>query len=142
MQMNKKQWLILAAVLVLGAIVYFVLQRRKKGQSLNIGDILTGSDTANTGQVQMDVTLKQGMKGVEVSELQKRLKRDGGAGFLGDSGPNGDGVDGDFGPLTLAALREVMGVDEITLNEYDAAIEMAKNRPDTYDANSVKQTWS
>lgn len=52
-----------------------------------------------------------GDKGPEVAYLQSLLKEDG-----ADLGKFG--IDGDFGPVTLAALQAVKGVDEISINEY------------------------
>ena len=52
-----------------------------------------------------------GDKGPEVAYLQTLLKEDG-----ADLGKYG--VDGDFGPITLAALQAVKGVDEITIAAY------------------------
>ena len=52
-----------------------------------------------------------GDKGPEVAYLQSLLKEDG-----ADLGRYG--IDGDFGPVTLAALQAVKGVDEISINEY------------------------
>jgi len=52
-----------------------------------------------------------GDKGPEVAFLQSLLKEDG-----ADLGRFG--IDGDFGPITLAALQAVKGVDEISINEY------------------------
>ncbi len=52
-----------------------------------------------------------GDKGPEVAYLQSLLKEDG-----ADLGKFG--IDGDFGPVTLAALQAVKGVDEISINQY------------------------
>ena len=52
-----------------------------------------------------------GDKGPEVAYLQSLLKEDG-----ADLGKYG--IDGDFGPVTLAALQAVKGVDEITIAAY------------------------
>lgn len=52
-----------------------------------------------------------GDKGPEVAYLQSLLKEDG-----ADLGKFG--IDGDFGPVTLAALQAVKRVDEISINQY------------------------
>lgn len=52
-----------------------------------------------------------GDKGPEVAYLQSLLKEDG-----ADLGKYG--IDGDFGPITLAALQAIKGVDEITIAAY------------------------
>lgn len=53
-----------------------------------------------------------GDKGPEVAYLQSLLREDG-----ADLGRFG--IDGDFGPVTLAALQAVKGVDEISIAEYE-----------------------
>ena len=60
--------------------------------------------------------LKKGSVGLEVTELQRILVKDYNAN-LGTSGLNKDGIDGDFGSLTLIALMNAKGVSEITLDE-------------------------
>lgn len=66
--------------------------------------------------------LRRGVDGVEVEFLQTGLNREGGYSLE---------IDGDFGPLTEAALYDARGVKEITYNQYitgmpgiDSAIEM------------------
>lgn len=50
-----------------------------------------------------DRVLSRGLKGPDVMQLQAHFKALGGYN-LGKAGKNGDGVDGDFGPLTMAAV--------------------------------------
>ena len=69
---------------------------------------MTAPDPASLDLTKM---LGIGDKGPEVAYLQSLLKEDG-----GDLGRYG--VDGDFGPVTLAALQTVKGVDEITIAAY------------------------
>ena len=77
-----------------------------------------GGIGGTTNPINMDRLLKKGVKGAEVTELQKRLKKDGGAQLLGLTGPGADGVDGVFGPKTESALLKVKGVVQITLKNY------------------------
>ena len=61
---------------------------------------------ANFGDDKYNLTrlLKKGCKGTDVKELQKELKKRGYA--LGKTGPNKDGIDGDFGNKTLEATKK------------------------------------
>ena len=80
---------------------------------------------ANTG-LNANKTLKKGIKGAEVTQLQRYLKRDGGANLLGSTGSGQDGVDGDFGVKTEAALKKVKGVVQITLSQYNSGNEFTQ----------------
>jgi hypothetical protein len=65
-----------------------------------------------------DLKLAKGSKGAEVFELQKLLLEKHNA-YLGETGENHDGVDGDFGNFTEQALKNFKGVTEITLNQFN-----------------------
>lgn len=66
-----------------------------------------------------ELLLSKGSKGAEVMELQRLLLEKNNA-FLGETGENHDGVDGDFGSLTEQALKTFKGVTSITLNQFKA----------------------
>jgi len=66
-----------------------------------------------------DLVLTIGSKGAEVLELQKLLKQNYNA-DLGNYGENHDGIDGNFGTITLDALKKYRGVSEITLNQLNS----------------------
>jgi hypothetical protein len=68
-------------------------------------------------------TASRGQKGDDTTKIQQALKSKGYK--LGNSGPNGDGVDGDFGPATQRAIRDFQtkmkinptgSVDQLTRN--------------------------
>ena len=65
----------------------------------------------------LDLKLAKGSKGAEVMELQRLLLEEHNS-FLGETGENHDGVDGDFGSLTEQALKNFKGVTSISLNQF------------------------
>ena len=69
---------------------------------------------AVSDNLDMEKVLKKGSSGAEVSELQRILKKQYNA-YLGTSGINADGIDGDFGTKTETALKDAKGVIEISL---------------------------
>lgn len=77
------------------------------------------------------IGLKEGDSGDVVRYLQMRLRHAGFADLLGDYGPNGDGVDGEYGPSTtravLAARRYVGSEsDDGSYINYYAAAQVAR----------------
>ena len=108
MKFTEKQWYYIggAALIILALYVYWadVKKMFQKGKYNAIGVDPAGIDRAKL--------LGIGDKGPEVAYLQRLIQQDG-----GDLGKFG--VDGDFGPVTLAALQAVKGVDEISIAEYE-----------------------
>mgnify|MGYP000966003187 CR=1 FL=1 len=126
----------MAAIAAAVLIVLYVLYRKYKTE---IKDFYGKGAAASLDKT---LLLEEGVKGQEVEQLQKYLKRDGGAGFLGTSGEYEDGVDGDFGTLTKAALQEVKGVEKTTLNQYNANSSIATSTQEkTYTSSDIKTTW-
>ena len=97
-------------LIILG--IYYIYKQVKQDKELGSNDGLEGKITLNKEKV-----LKKGSSGAEVSELQRLLKKQYNA-YLGTSGINGDGVDGDFGTKTETALKDAKGVTEISLNNF------------------------
>lgn len=64
-----------------------------------------GGGGSSTPTMNLNLVLKNGSKGLEVRELQKLLKV---------------GIDGDFGPLTEAALYSVRSVKQISVNQFNS----------------------
>ncbi len=106
---------VLAVVLILCAIYFFYLKPKRKAKKINNAGNENSSTTTtkgngassiqvntnNTGLTNTTFPLKQGSKGTEVLYLQAALNY-----FKGKT----LALDGDFGPLTEAALYSVSGV--------------------------------
>lgn len=116
---KKHWWKILIGLAVIGVAIIAINKRRKKAGKGSLLDATIPNRGINP--LDRSLVLSIGMSGLEVMELQRRLK-DAGQN-LGSTGKSSDGVDGDFGPLTLEALRNVKGVDAISLNDYDTVSE-------------------
>ena len=119
MDFIKKYWwqMLLGLALIGGAIIIINKKRKESGLSGILGGM---SENTGINPLDRNLVLSIGMSGLEVMELQRRLKDAGQP--LGSTGGSSDGVDGDFGALTLQALRNVKNVDAISLNDYDATI--------------------
>jgi hypothetical protein len=105
---KQKKFLIIAGSLVLG--VYLIskwLHSLPKAEN---------PDLQKPPILDAEKVLKMGSQGLEVSELQRILKKDYNA-DLGKSGANQDGIDGDFGLITEVALKKAKGVTEISLKD-------------------------
>ena len=105
MDAKTKKYLIVGGAIVLGLYGYRMLMRK-----------LNKPTEEQMSMLDKDLVLEKGSKGSEVAELQRRLKEDFGK-YLGETGIDNDGVDGDFGTLTETALFEAKGVKSITLNK-------------------------
>lgn len=125
MKKDTKNWLIVGGVL---AVLAYVLFRRQiqmlfapvPGKGLVYEPPVPGVTVSEPRTVfNKSLILKRGSKGAEVSELQRLLKRDGQGSLLGSTGPNRDGIDGDFGVKTETALQKQKGVTQISLNDYE-----------------------
>lgn len=131
---NKKLLGNVAVAIAIAALAYFLfkddikraLDKTKPGTKSPDTSPAPGG-TQSPG-LNLSKILKKGSKGAEVTELQRRLKKDGGAQLLGLTGPGGDGVDGIFGVKTEAALKRVKGVVQIALKDYgNTAIAASSN---------------
>ncbi len=127
MKNKTKIFIAIAVVLLVVWLLYseeisFKLKEIFKTKEVNNKDGEPTQDTPNTKPAQTTVNrnklLKRGVKGLEVRELQKKLK-DNPSVNLGNTGTGKNGIDGDFGVLTEKALMLVKGVKQITLNDYD-----------------------
>jgi hypothetical protein len=106
MDAKTKKYLIVGGAIVLGLYGYRVLMRK-----------LNKPTEEQMSMLDKDLVLEKGSQGSEVAELQRRLKEDFGK-YLGETGIDNDGIDGDFGSLTETALFEAKGVKSITLNKF------------------------
>jgi len=122
--MNKKV-LIIGLIGLAGIGIYFLIKKKKNEAVLvetNDGVLAETNEeeqsTNSAGQVQKndwDKILKIGSKGNEVKVLQRALKR--------------VDVDGNFGSGTEKRLKQVIGLNQISLNQYNNLMEtkIAKN---------------
>ena len=101
---NKKVLIAIGVILLAVGAWYLWKKKKSKLQAIVQGGLKT------------DSILQNGSTGPEVSELQSMMLADGAN--LGNTGPNADGVDGVFGPLTESELIRLKGVDNVTLEEY------------------------
>jgi LPXTG-motif cell wall-anchored protein len=117
--MNKK--LIIIGVLGLAGAGYYFYNKKKKetpvlaNTSDDETDVSIKSTTTTTENVKPDWNkiLKKGSKGIEVRTLQKALKK--------------VDVDGDFGIGTENRLKQVTGLNQISVNQYNQAIVNLQN---------------
>ena len=117
--MNKK--LIIIGVLGLAGAGYYFYNKKKKetpvlaNTSDDETDVSIKSTTTTNENVKPDWNkiLKKGSKGIEVRTLQKALKR--------------VDVDGDFGIGTENRLKQVTGLNQISVNQYNQAIVNLQN---------------
>lgn len=105
MNETTKKYLIVGGAIVLGLYGYRMLMRK-----------LNKPSEEQMAMLDKDMVLEKGSQGSEVAELQRRLKEDFNK-YLGETGVDNDGIDGDFGTLTETALFEAKGVKSITLNK-------------------------
>lgn len=105
MDAKTKKYLIVGGAILLVAYGYRTLMRK-----------LNKPTEEEMAMLDKDMVLEKGSKGSEVAELQRRLKEDFGK-YLGETGIDKNGIDGDFGTLTETALLEAKGVKKITLNQ-------------------------
>lgn len=118
---NENKLLIGAGVVTIGVIGFLYFKNRKNkikqeqsGEStLQLPETATQPINSNpntsapvntTVALNKDMILKKGSKGLEVRELQKKLRIK---------------ADGDFGKNTIVALKKQKNVSEITLNDFD-----------------------
>lgn len=114
---------IMAIWFLYGEEISFKLKEIFNTKAVKNKDAEQTKDTPHTSQpaqttINRNKLLKKGVKGLEVRELQKKLK-DNPSVNLGNTGTGKNGIDGDFGVLTEKALMLVKGIKQITLNDYD-----------------------
>lgn len=105
MDARTKKYLIVGGAIVLVLYGYRMLMRK-----------LNTPSEEEMAMLDKDMVLEKGSKGAEVAELQRRLKEDFGK-YLGETGIDKNGIDGDFGTLTETALFEAKGVKSIKLKD-------------------------
>ena len=105
MDAKTKKYLIVGGAIVLGLYGYRMLMRK-----------LNKPSEEQLAMLDKNMVLEKGSQGSEVAELQRILKEDFNK-YLGETGVDMDGIDGDFGTLTENALVEAKGVKSITLNQ-------------------------
>lgn len=110
--MNRalKLSLIGAGVVGGGLLIYALIRRWKDQREIRNQNNNSNDDSRNTTppapKGDDKLPLKNGSYGEKVKLVQDGLVKKYGY-DLGASGPNKDGVDGDFGPLTEAAVRKL-----------------------------------
>lgn len=109
--MNKtlKYSLIGVGITAAGLVAWSLLRRWRIKRASQGGIEITpssgGSSSGGSSKGNDDLPLKKGSYGERVKLIQAALKNNNKY-DLGTSGPNGDGVDGDFGSKTDAAVRK------------------------------------
>ncbi len=111
--MNKNQKILLVSVGLIGLGLYFFYKQSKQ-DSVTAEEEKQQVGESQTTKSDWDKVLKKGSIGTEVEILQRALKQ--------------LDVDGDFGDLTEARLKNVTGLTQITLNQYNTII---KNKAKT-----------
>ena len=121
--MTNNQKILFVSVGVIGLGLYFFNKKNKQDTELELekeseSDYNTNENTNNESipnvstKTDWDKILKKGSKGIEVKLLQKSLKQ--------------LDVDGDFGTKTETRLRNVTGLNQISLNQYNYVIRNKK----------------
>ena len=120
--MNKK--LLILSIIGLAGIGYYFYNKKKKETPVLVDttedeiSVPFKSNNSNTKIIQKvkadwNKILKKGSKGIEVTTLQKALKK--------------VDVDGDFGIGTENRLKQITGLTEISINQYNQSIERLQN---------------
>jgi hypothetical protein len=110
---EKTQLIIGGIVLGIGFLTYY----HYRNKPITIGNqTIDTNPTPPQTNLDVNLVLKQGLEGAEVSELQRILINDYGQ-DLGSFGDNKDGIDGVFGTVTLAGLLKAKQVSEIALKD-------------------------
>jgi hypothetical protein len=111
--MDKNQKILLVSVGLIGLGLYFFYKQSKQ-DSVTAEEEKQQVGESQTTKSDWDKVLKKGSIGTEVEILQRALKQ--------------LDVDGDFGALTEVRLKNVTGLTQITLNQYNTII---KNKAKT-----------
>jgi hypothetical protein len=116
--MTNNQKILFVSVGLIGFGLYLFYKQIKQD-----AELVTESETDSNSDVSTkrdwNKILKKGSKGVEVEVLQKALKQ--------------LDVDGDFGALTETRLKNVTGLNQISINQYNDFI---KNQKRTTQVNN------
>jgi hypothetical protein len=111
--MTKNQKILIVSVGLIGFGLYLFYKQIKQDAEL-VKEKESDSNTDVTTKTDWNKILRKGSTGVEVEVLQKALKQ--------------LDVDGDFGALTETRLKNVTGLTQISINQYNDFI---KNRNST-----------
>jgi hypothetical protein len=111
--MTKNQKILIVSVGLIGFGLYLFYKQIKQDAEL-VKEKESDSNTDVTTKTDWNKILRKGSTGVEVEVLQKALRQ--------------LDVDGDFGTKTETRLRNVTGLNQISINQYNDFI---KNRNST-----------
>jgi hypothetical protein len=111
--MTNNQKILIVSVGLIGFGLYLFYKQIKQDAEL-VKEKESDSNTDVTTKTDWNKILRKGSTGVEVEVLQKALKQ--------------LDVDGDFGALTETRLKNVTGLTQISINQYNDFI---KNRNST-----------
>lgn len=120
---NKTALVVLGVLGVVVALIVFLAMRKRKAEASNSTTTSTTTSTTSTSSsstvtsVPSGAFLSLGQSGSNVIYLQRYLKSKGQN--LGTTGPDKNGVDGIFGPLTQAATLAVFGKEYLTRADWD-----------------------
>jgi hypothetical protein len=111
--MTKNQKILIVSVGLIGFGLYLFYKQIKQDAEL-VKEKESDSNTDVTTKTDWNKILRKGSTGIEVEVLQKALRQ--------------LDVDGDFGTKTETRLRNVTGLNQISINQYNDFI---KNRNST-----------
>lgn len=111
--MTKNQKILFVSVGLIGFGLYLFYKQSKQDAEL-VKESESDSDTNVSTKPDWNKILKKGTTGIEVEVLQKALRQ--------------LDVDGDFGTKTETRLKNVTGLNQISINQYNDFI---KNRNST-----------
>lgn len=121
---NKTALVVLGVLGVVVALIVFLAMRKRKTTETNstsstssTSSTTSTSSTSTVTSVPSGAFLSLGQSGSNVIYLQRYLKSKGQN--LGTTGPDKNGVDGIFGPLTQAATLAVFGKEYLTRADWD-----------------------
>ena len=123
--MTKNQKILIVSVGLIGFGLYLFYKQIKQDAEL-VKEKESDSNTDVTTKTDWNKILRKGSTGIEVEVLQKALKQ--------------LDVDGDFGTKTETRLRNVTGLNQISINQYNNLIKtkIAENLASSKKANFDK----
>jgi response regulator of citrate/malate metabolism len=124
--MKKNQSILFVSVGLIGLGLYFFYKQSKQPKLAEEPSENSNENNTQTTKSDFDKVLKRGSKGIEVEILQKALRQ--------------LDVDGDFGALTEARLKKVMGISQTSINQYNEFIRNQK--PKTQTTQNVFQPYN
>ena len=124
--MKKNQSILFVSVGLIGLGLYFFYKQSKQPKLAEEPSENSNENNTQTTKSDFDKVLKRGSKGIEVEILQKALRQ--------------LDVDGDFGGLTEARLKNVMGISQTSINQYNEFIRNQK--PKTQTTQNVFQPYN